>query len=101
MPNLIIHPSIFSGREGDMFVLTCRNTMNRNASITWSNVADSKFPDNFIVNEGILIIRDAKIEHSGIYTCTSRISMPDGTVEMIMEWAGVYIAVNNFNVETN
>ena len=51
-------------------------------------------------NEGVLIIRDAKIEDSCIYTCTSGVSMPDGTVEMIMEWAGVYIAVNNFNVET-
>lgn len=74
--------------------------MDRNASVTWSNVAYPQFPENFIVNGGVLIIRDAKIEHSGIYTCTSRVSMPDGTEETIMEWAGVYIAVNKFNIGT-
>lgn len=71
MDQLVIHPSQFSGRSGDVVLLVCQDRANRNAAVRWHNEARPESISNAVINNGELVIPRASPEDSGRYMCIS------------------------------
>lgn len=64
-----IVPSQYSGRPGDEVRLTC--TGQPGSRLDWSKSGQDRLAYNIRATNGVLIIREARIEDSGRYICTS------------------------------
>ncbi|XP_037037177.1 basement membrane-specific heparan sulfate proteoglycan core protein isoform X11 [Bradysia coprophila] len=64
-----IVPPHYSGRPGDEVRLTCSGQSG--SRLDWSKSGQDRLAYNIRVTNGILIIREARIEDSGRYICTS------------------------------
>lgn len=67
---LTIQPPSFTGRPGDLLVLTCRNPMNQYASPTWTKYGYPQLPSYVYVRNGVLTIQSVTVEDSGRYVCS-------------------------------
>lgn len=66
-----IQPPTFSGNQGDAIVLNCRNTINVYATLVWTKTGYQTLPTHIDVTDGKLTIKNARVEDSGRYICTS------------------------------
>lgn len=64
-----INPPHYSGRPGDEVRFTC--TGQAGSRLDWSKSGQERLAYNARVTNGVLIIREARIEDSGRYICTS------------------------------
>lgn len=69
-PALTIQPPSFTGRPGDVLVLTCRNVLNVYATPTWTKYGSSQLPSHVYVRNGVLTIQGVTVEDSGRYICS-------------------------------
>lgn len=92
-PNRVvtIHPSRFSGRPGDVLVLTCQHVLNVYAHLSWSKFGQSSLPSYVDVRNGVLTIQRVTVEDSGRYVCTTTPSSPDQSVDSLTEVVDVTI----------
>lgn len=68
---LEISPPNFSGREGDVIVLTCRNVNNNYAVIEWNKEGSQYLPSHVDVRNGVLTIYSAAPLDTGRYVCST------------------------------
>lgn len=90
-----IQPPNFSGRPGDVLVLTCRNVVNAYATLVWNKQGLPHLPSHVIVRNGILTIQNVNVEDTGRYVCTSSPSSPNQQPDSITEVADVFITDDN------
>lgn len=64
-----IVPNHYSGRPGDEVRLTCSGQAG--SRLDWSKSGQDRLAYNVRATNGILIIREARVEDSGRYVCTS------------------------------
>lgn len=86
-----ISPPRFTGRPGDVLVLTCRHLVNVYAHLTWSKFGQSTLPSYIDVRNGVLTIQRVTVEDSGRYVCTTTPSSPDQPIDAITEVVDVTI----------
>lgn len=67
---MTISPPNFSGRPGEVLVLTCRNILNVYPTLTWTKHGSPRLPTYVDVRNGVLTIQSVKVEDSGQYICT-------------------------------
>lgn len=68
-----IVPPHYSGRPGDEVRLTCSGKAG-SSRLDWSKSGQDRLAYNIHVSDGVLIIREARVEDSGRYICTSHSS---------------------------
>ncbi|KAJ6634940.1 Basement membrane-specific heparan sulfate proteoglycan core protein, partial [Pseudolycoriella hygida] len=69
-PNVVeINPPQYTGRPGDEVRLSCSSQAGNR--LDWSKSGQDRLPYNIHVTNGVLIIREATVEDSGRYICTS------------------------------
>lgn len=66
-PTVEIYPPNFNGRPGDEVRLSCRSQSEG----TWTKAGSQYLPNHIYVSSGVLVINNARVEDSGLYTCTS------------------------------
>lgn len=73
IPNgqLNIQPPNFSGREGDVIVLTCRSISNAYAVVEWNKEGSNFLPTHIDVRDGVLTIYSSVPGDSGRYICSA------------------------------
>lgn len=86
-----IQPPRFTGRPGDILVLTCRHLVNVYAQLTWSKFGSPSLPPNVNVRNGVLTIQSVTVQDSGRYVCTTTPSSPDQPIDSITEVVDVTI----------
>lgn len=87
-----ISPANFDGNPGDAIVLTCRNTINIYATLVWTKSGLQTLPPYVEVRDGVLTIRNARVEDSGRYVCTSSPTPNAAEPQSITEIADVSIS---------
>lgn len=87
-----ISPANFAGNAGDAIVLTCRNTINIYATLVWTKSGLQTLPPNVEIRDGVLTIRNARVEDSGRYICTSSPTPNAAEPQSITEIADVSIS---------
>ena len=86
-----IQPPRFTGRAGDVLVLTCRHLLNVYAPLTWSKFGIPSLPSHVEVRNGVLTIHSVTVEDSGRYVCTTTPSSPNQPIDSVTEVADVQI----------
>lgn len=87
-----ISPASFAGYPGDAIVLTCRNTLNIYATLVWTKSGLQTLPPYVDVRDGVLTIRNARVEDSGRYICTSSPAPNVAEPQSITEIADVSVS---------
>lgn len=87
-----IQPPRFTGRPGDVLVLTCRHIYNAYAPLTWTKFGSQQLPTYVDIRDGVLTIQSVTVEDSGRYICTTTPSSQNQPIESISETVDVVIS---------
>lgn len=97
---VIISPERYTGRPGDVLILTCRNVINVYAQLVWSKQGSPHLPTYADVRNGILTIQNVRVEDSGRYVCSSTPAAPSRPDESITEIVDVFINEDSNNAQS-
>lgn len=70
-----ISPANFQGQQGELLVLTCTNQVNFYAPLVWTKHGLPHLPAHIEVRNGVLSIKNVRVEDSGRYICTTSSSV--------------------------